>query len=104
MRAMHADDELVIRHGLVDEAPARGVYSDQTGLGAVECQVRIGAASAGEPSGLRHRRPERGLRVIVLDGGAGRTRHGYALAPCAREGDRMLERRADIFVEPLDAS
>ena len=44
-----------------------GVHRDQAGLGAVEREMRIGAAPAGEPAGFRHRRPERRLRVIVLD-------------------------------------
>ena len=101
MRAVHADDKLMIRHRLVDEAPARGIDGNQAGLGAVEREMRIGAAPAGEPSGLGHRRPERRLRVIVLDHGAGRTRHGHALAACARESNRMLERWTHIFVELL---
>src|SRR5882757_3427208 len=101
---MHADDELMIRHRLVDEAPARGIHSDQPGLGAVEREMRIGAAPAGEPAGLGHRRPERRLRVIVLDGRAGSTRDRHALTPRAREGDSMLERWTHILVELLDAA
>ena len=50
VRAVHADDELVVGHRLIDEAPARGVDRDQAGLGAVERQMRIGAAPAREPS------------------------------------------------------
>ena len=104
MGAMHADDELMVRHRLIDKAPPGVVHRDQAGLRAVERKMRIGAAPASQPPGFRHRRPECRLRVIVLDSRTGRARGRHALAARARECDSVLERRADIFVEFLDAA
>ena len=50
VRAVHAGDEVVVRHRLVDEPPPGGVDRDQAGLGAVEREMRIGAAAAVEPA------------------------------------------------------
>src|SRR5437899_99708 len=78
----------MIRHRLVDEAPARGIDGDQTGLGAVKRQMRIGAAPAGEPPGLGHRRPARRLRMVVLDG----YRRKFATDSKARASGSMSSR------------
>ena len=90
MRAMHADDELMIRHRLVDEAPARGIHRDQAGLGAVEREMRIGAAPAGEPSGL----PTPASRTPAARDRPRRRRRPHARPSCPRPARPRRRRRA----------
>src|SRR5215468_5182959 len=104
VRAVHADDELVVRNRFIDEATPGCVDRYETRLGSVERQMREGPAPAVEPGGLGYRRPERRRSMVVLKERAEHARHPNAVPGRAGKRHGVRQRRPDIVVEPLHAA
>src|SRR5262249_1808804 len=103
VRAVHADDELVVGNRLIDEATPGCVDGYETRLGAVERQMQEGAAPAIEPPSLGDRRPERSRSMILLKERAERARQPNAVPGRAGKRHGVRQRRPHIVVEALNA-